>query len=69
MRRHRPTNFVRGASDPQSTNAEDVKQLRTVPGNTRRNTGISTEMNATRTEFLLTTELEGMTIWTIEMTT
>jgi hypothetical protein len=58
---------VPGASNPQSTNAEDAKQLRTVQGNTKRSTGISTEMNAARTECLLTTELEGMTIWTIEM--
>jgi len=60
---------VRGASNPQSTNAEVVKQLRTVQGNTKRSTGISTEMNATRTEFFLKTELEGMTTWTIKMMT
>ena len=69
MRRHRPANFVPGASNPQNTNAEDVKQLRIVQGNTRKSTGISTEMNATRTGFLLTTELEGMTTWTIEIMT
>lgn len=69
VRRHRPAKFVRGASNPQSTNVEDVKQLPTVQGNTRRSTGISTDMNATRTEFFLTTELEGMTTWTIKMMT
>jgi hypothetical protein len=60
---------VPGASNPQSTNAEDVKQLRTVQGNTRKSTGISTEMNAMRTEFLETIALEGMATRKIEMMT
>ena len=64
---HRPANFVPGASNLQSTSAEDVKELPTVQRNTRGSTGICIAMNARRTKFLLTTELEGMATWTIEM--
>jgi hypothetical protein len=55
-----PGNFAPCASSPQSVNAEDVKQLPIVQGSIRRNTGMSTRINAKRTKFLRTTKLEGI---------